>query len=177
MRPTTVVNQPPISSIIPDNSSTSDPEHKLARVLHAARQPKPTFNLLQSLTHQLSKQQHCERLQAFLTRRSDAAKRCTEAALGTPYPEGHASTPEVAPRIKYRAARHTCDVTRSKESTNNWDRHVGCGKEQTTVPRFSGAYPHSPDGEADNALFKNIALGVQVSCFGHHRKVRCWLTI
>src|SRR5689334_3710549 len=51
----------------------------------------------------LRKRHHAERVHQFLALRADAAKRCAEASLGTPYPEYHASTPEVAPPITYRA--------------------------------------------------------------------------
>jgi hypothetical protein len=94
-------------------------ETRLGQVLYWIAFSLANARLLASVRAELAtlrKQHHTERVHKFLALRAEAAKRCAEAALGTPYPEGHASTPEVAPRIKYRAAHHTCDVTRSKES-------------------------------------------------------------
>ncbi len=55
MRQPTIVNQPPISLIIPDNISASDPNHTLARVLKAQHQPPtPTFDLSHTETHKPS---------------------------------------------------------------------------------------------------------------------------
>ena len=53
-RQPTIVNQPPISLISPDNVSASDSDHTLARVLKAHHQPKPTFSLSLPATHKLS---------------------------------------------------------------------------------------------------------------------------
>lgn len=74
MRPTTIVNQPPISLIIPANSSASDPEQKLARVIKATRQ-----SLQPTIDHKNNVQQ--VRLHQFLKVREDAALRCTQAVL------------------------------------------------------------------------------------------------